>query len=179
MPHTSEHAETMETLRATCAPSAQSTITKNIILNLCQARTKFTISADIVEGMNTVAFTPNGLRYLVLPDPIEAKSETIGEITISQQADVHQKASEGTVVAVGDGTRLEEARTYTVLNGCKYKLGDKVIYGKYAGYEHPFDGVEYKVLGEAEILGKRIVTPFDGSTPDLDEFERVKRSFPL
>lgn len=173
MPHTSERAETMETLRATCAPSAQSTITKNIILNLCQARTKFTISADIVEGMNTVAFTPNGLRYLVLPDPIEAKSETIGEITISQQADVHQKASEGTVVAVGDGLDSVQYRP------CKYKVGDKVIYGKYAGYEHPFDGVEYKVLGEAEILGKRIVTPFDGSTPGLDEFERVKRSFPL
>lgn len=102
---------------------------------------------------NTVPFIPNGLRYLVLADSVEAESETIGAVTITKQADTHKPASEGTVVAVGDGIDHDER--------CKYALQDKVVYGKYSGYEQKFDGVDYKVLAQSEILGVRIVTPFD------------------
>jgi co-chaperonin GroES (HSP10) len=109
--------------------------------------------------MNSVAFIPNGLRYLVLPDPIEDESETIGGVTISTKADPNKKASEGTVVAVGEA--LEERvmvdgsqRIYTRF--CRYPVSAKLIYGQYAGYEQEFDKVKYKVLAESEILGERV-----------------------
>lgn len=129
---------------------------------------------------NTVAFIPSGLRYLVFPDPVEAHDEQIGSVLISTQADPNKKASEGTVVAVGDGDQLNSAvATRSGLSSsygaCKYAVGDKLIYGQYSGYEQEFDGTKYKVLAESEILGKRVVTPFD----ELDEFEKIKRSFPL
>lgn len=114
---------------------------------------------------NTVAFRPNGLRYLVLPDPVDAQDTTIDEFVVSGKRDATQKASEGTVVAAGDGMYFN-GHTATGANllpsqFCKYVVGTKVIYGKYAGYEHVFEGVEYKVLTEAEILGEHLVTPFD------------------
>lgn len=120
----------------------------------------------MIPTMKTVAFIPNGRRYLVLPDKVEAKSETIGEYTISERSDPTKKASEGTVVSIGDEVYRPDCNNSALgleRSGpaCKYALGDKVVYGKYSGYEHTFDGVEYKVLAESEILGKRIITPFD------------------
>lgn len=130
---------------------------------------------------NTVAFTPNGLRYLVFPDPVEAHDERIGSVLISTQADPNKKASEGTVVAVGDGGYVGHSEL-SLLN-CKYAVGDKLIYGQYSGYDQEFDGTKYKVLAESEILGKRVVTPFDeGSLTPVPlgmTFDEVKRAFPL
>jgi co-chaperonin GroES (HSP10) len=99
--------------------------------------------------MNTPAFRPNRFRYLVLPDEIEAKSTQIGDYRIEEGKDIHQQPSEGTVVAIG--------------RDCiEYQVGAKVLFGKYSGYEQVFDGNRYKILQESEILGERIVTPFDG-----------------
>lgn len=98
--------------------------------------------------MNQPAFRPIGARYLVLPDELKGEETVIDEYTVSKEADHHQKPSEGTVVAKG--------------NGClECELGAKVLYGKFAGYEQIFDGVKYVVLGEAELLGERIMTLFD------------------
>lgn len=112
---------------------------------------------------NSVAFIPNGLRYLVFPDPVEAKEEQIGSVVISTQADPNKKASEGTVVAVGDGGYVGHSELSLV--NCKYAVGDKLIYGQYSGYVQEFDEVKYLVLAESEILGQRVVTPFDGNRP--------------
>lgn len=110
---------------------------------------------------NTVAFTPNGLRYLVFPDPVEAHEEQIGSVLISTQPDPNKKASEGTVVAVGDGDAMGasplSSSEIQPRRCCKYTIGDKLIYGQYSGYEQEFDGEKYKVLAESEILGKRII----------------------
>lgn len=101
--------------------------------------------------MNSPAFRPIGNRYLVFPDPIEEESETIGEVTLSTPKDPHKQSVEGTVVAKGKScTELE--------------IGDKVVYGKYSGYDHALDGTDYKVLQENELLGEHLVTPFD---PDV------------
>jgi len=55
---------------------------------------------------------------------------------------------EGEVVAVGNGRTLE--------NGTKLamdvKVGDKVIYSKYAGSEIKVNGQEYLILSEKDIL---------------------------
>lgn len=99
--------------------------------------------------MNSPAFRPLGARYLVLPDPVEGESETIGDVTLSVPKDPHKQSVEGKVVARGKScTELE--------------VGAKAIYGKYSGYDHNLDGTDYKVLSETEILGEKLETPFDG-----------------
>lgn len=59
-----------------------------------------------------------------------------------------EKPQEGEVVAVGNGRTLD--------NGTKVamdvKVGDKVIYSKYAGSEIKVNGQEYLILSEKDIL---------------------------
>src|ERR1700728_4829130 len=99
---------------------------------------------------NMTAFRPNKSRYLVLPDPITAQETKIegSEYTIEAAKDIHAKPSEGTVIAKGKECT-------------EYEPGAKVLYGKFSGYEQLFDGVNYLILAETEILGERLVTPFD------------------
>ena len=66
-------------------------------------------------------------RVLILPAPAEEK--TIGGIIIPDTA--KEKPLKGEVIAVGNGTKDEEM----VL-----KVGDTVLYGKYAGTELKLDG---------------------------------------
>lgn len=100
--------------------------------------------------MNNPGFHPNKGRYLVLPDEVKGQETKVegSEYTIDVAKDPHEKPSEGIVIAVGkDCTEFE--------------LGAKVLYGKFSGYEQLFDGVNYLILAETEILGERLVTPFD------------------
>ena len=100
---------------------------------------------------NTTAFRPNKGRYLVLPNPVESQTTKIegSQYTIESQKDIHAKPSEGTVVAKGKDCT-------------EYEPGARVLYGKFSGYEQLFDGTNYLILAETEILGERLVTPFDG-----------------
>ncbi|MDR3271747.1 MAG: co-chaperone GroES [Peptococcaceae bacterium] len=58
-----------------------------------------------------------------------------------------EKPQEGEVVAVGSG-RVEKGAKIAL----EVKIGDKVIYSKYAGTEVKYDGVEYLILKESDIL---------------------------
>ncbi|MBQ5573409.1 MAG: co-chaperone GroES [Bacteroidaceae bacterium] len=78
-------------------------------------------------------------RVLVLPAPAEEK--TIGGIIIPDTA--KEKPLKGEVVAVGNGTKDEEM----VL-----KLGDQVLYGKYAGTELEIEGVKYLIMRQSDVL---------------------------
>ena len=69
-------------------------------------------------------------RVLVVPAPAEEK--TIGGIIIPDTA--KEKPLKGEVVAVGNGTKDEEMIV---------KVGDTVLYGKYAGTELELDGNKY------------------------------------
>jgi len=53
-----------------------------------------------------------------------------------------EKPSQGTVVAVGTG-KVDEPLTV--------KVGDKVLYGKYAGTEITYEGKEYLIMRESDI----------------------------
>ena len=98
--------------------------------------------------MNSPLFRPFSNKYLVLPDPIEDQSETIGSITLTVPKDPNKQAVEGTVVARGKScTELQ--------------VGEKAVYGKFAGYDLNLDGVDYKVLSENELFGEKLTTPFD------------------
>lgn len=83
-------------------------------------------------------------RVLVKPDSAEEK--TASGIIIPDTA--KEKPQRGTVVAVGPGK---------VENGTKFdmtvNIGDKVLYGKYSGTELNFDGNDYLIMRETDILG--------------------------
>ena len=78
-------------------------------------------------------------RVLVVPAPAEEK--TIGGIIIPDTA--KEKPLKGEVVAVGNGTKDEEMIV---------KVGDTVLYGKYAGTELELEGVKYLIMRQSDIL---------------------------
>ncbi len=83
----------------------------------------------------------------VVVKPIEEKEEkTASGIIIPDSA--KEKPSEGEVVAVGEGRLLENGQVAPL----KVKVGDKVVYSKYAGNEFVIDGQELIVLREDDIL---------------------------
>ena len=77
-------------------------------------------------------------RVLVRPMPAEQK---VGGIIIPDTA--KEKPLQGTVVAVGGGTKDEEM----VL-----KAGDQVLYGKYAGTELEHEGVKYLIMRQSDVV---------------------------
>jgi chaperonin GroES len=77
----------------------------------------------------------------VLVKPAAAEEKTIGGIIIPDSA--KEKPLKGEVVAVGNGTKDEEMVV---------KVGDNVLYGKYAGTEIEFDGVKYLIMRQSDIL---------------------------
>lgn len=77
----------------------------------------------------------------VVIEPVAAETQTASGLYIPDSA--QEKQQKGTVVAVGSGTK---DHTMTV------KVGDTVIYGKYAGSELKFDGADYMIMKEDDIL---------------------------
>ncbi len=86
-----------------------------------------------------MAIKPLADRVLVKPAPAEEK--TIGGIIIPDTA--KEKPSKGEVIATGNGTKDEEMVV---------KVGDTVLYGKYAGQEIEFEGVKYMIMRQSDIL---------------------------
>ncbi len=78
-------------------------------------------------------------RVLVKPAPAEEK--TIGGIIIPDTA--KEKPLKGEVLATGNGTKDEEM----VL-----KVGDTVLYGKYAGTEVELKGEKYLIMRQGDVL---------------------------
>lgn len=86
-----------------------------------------------------MAIKPLADRVLVKPAPAEEK--TIGGIIIPDTA--KEKPLQGEVIATGNGTKDEEMIV---------KVGDTVLYGKYAGQELEFDGVKYLIMRQSDIV---------------------------
>lgn len=83
--------------------------------------------------------TPLHDRVVVKPAPAEEK--TAGGIIIPDTA--KEKPQRGTVVAAGPGKKDEPTLV---------KVGDVVLYGKYAGTELQLDGGDYLIMRESDIL---------------------------
>jgi chaperonin GroES len=79
----------------------------------------------------------------VLIEPAAAEEKTVGGIIIPDTA--KEKPLQGTVVAVGGGTKDEEM----VL-----KAGDQVLYGKYAGTELEHEGKKYLIMRQSDVVAK-------------------------
>ncbi|MBC7625812.1 co-chaperone GroES [Ferruginibacter sp.] len=83
--------------------------------------------------------TPLHDRVIVKPAAAEEKSA--GGIIIPDTA--KEKPQHGTVLAAGPGKKDEPVTV---------KAGDAVLYGKYSGTEITFEGVEYLIMRESDIL---------------------------
>ncbi len=77
----------------------------------------------------------------VLIEPAPAETKTVGGIIIPDTA--KEKPLQGTIVAVGQGTKDEEM----IL-----KEGDLVLYGKYAGTELEHEGKKYLVMRQSDVV---------------------------
>jgi len=76
--------------------------------------------------------------------PAEEKSS--GGIILPDTA--QEKPQQGTVIAVGPGKISDSGVTIKM----SVKVGDKVLYGKYSGTEVTYDGKEYMIMRESDIL---------------------------
>ena len=83
-------------------------------------------------------------RVVVEPAPAEDKSA--GGIILPDTA--QEKPQQGTIVAAGPGKVSDSGSKIDMT----VKKGDKVLYGKYSGSEVTFDGVEYVIMRESDIL---------------------------
>ena len=77
----------------------------------------------------------------VLIEPAKAEEVTAGGIIIPDSA--KEKPLKGIVKAVGHGTKDEEM----VL-----KVGDQVLYGKYAGTELELEGKKYLIMRQSDVV---------------------------
>jgi chaperonin GroES len=81
----------------------------------------------VVERMEEEELSPGGI---VIPDAAK------------------EKPSQGKVLAVGNGKILDNGQVQPM----DVKVGDKILFGKYAGNEVKFDGNDYIVMREDDVM---------------------------
>ncbi len=77
----------------------------------------------------------------VVVEAAKAEEKTLSGIIIPDTA--KEKPNQGTVVAVSEGDKD---------NQLTVKVGDNVLYGKFAGTEIEIDGNDYLIMSEKDIL---------------------------
>jgi len=87
------------------------------------------------------------LHDRIIVKRVEEEEKTKSGIIIPDTA--KEKPQEGEVIAVGNGRILENGQKVPM----DVKVGDRVIFGKYAGNEIKIDGEEYLIMREEDILG--------------------------
>lgn len=89
--------------------------------------------------MAKLSIKPLGNRVVV--EPSQAEQKTVSGIIIPDSA--QEKPQKGVVVAVGKGKKDEEMEV---------KVGDTVLYGKYAGTEITVDGKNFMIMTQNDIM---------------------------
>jgi chaperonin GroES len=87
---------------------------------------------------------PLGDRVVI--EVIETEEKTASGIVLPDTA--KEKPQEGRVVAVGKGRVLDSGERVAP----EVEVGDRIIFSKYAGTEVKYDGKEYLILRESDIL---------------------------
>ena len=90
--------------------------------------------------MSKLNFKPLADRVLV--EPAAAEEKTASGIIIPDTA--KEQPQRGEIVAIGTGKKDEPFNV---------KVGDNVLYSKYAGQEITIDGKEFLIMKESDILG--------------------------
>ncbi len=87
---------------------------------------------------------PLGDRVVV--KPVDREEKTKSGILLPDTA--KEKPQEGIVEAVGTGRILDSGQKVPM----ELKVGDKVLYAKYAGNEFKVDEIEYLIVSEKDVL---------------------------
>ena len=74
------------------------------------------------------------------------KEETVGGIVLASNA--KEKPQTGKVIAVGDGKMLDNGQNAVP----SVKVDDKVLFDKYAGTEVKYDGEDYLIVRDSDIM---------------------------
>jgi len=89
--------------------------------------------------MSEVKIKPLADRVLVEPQAAEEKTKS--GIIIPDSA--KEKPQRGKIIAAGPGTKDEKMEV---------KVGDVVLYGKYAGTELTYNGKDYLIMRQSDVL---------------------------
>jgi len=84
----------------------------------------------------------------VVVKPLESEEKTAGGIVLPDNA--KEKPQRGRVVAAGPG-KMNDSGDRIALS---VKVGDEVLFGKYAGNEVKLGGEELKIMRESDLLAK-------------------------
>jgi chaperonin GroES len=87
------------------------------------------------------------LHDRVIVKRLEEETTTAGGIVLPGSA--AEKPSQGMVLAIGTGKQLDNGH----VRALEVKVGDKVLFGKYAGNEVKVDGDDLIVMREEDIMG--------------------------
>ena len=77
----------------------------------------------------------------------EEETKSAGGIVIPDSA--AEKPSQGEVIAVGPGKKVDNGSVQEV----DLKVGDKILFGQYAGSSVKLDGEELLIMNESEVFG--------------------------
>lgn len=91
-----------------------------------------------------VAIRPLADRVLI--QRVEAEEKTAGGILLPESA--KEKPKEGIVIALGDGKTLDDGSKTTF----SVSVGDRVLFTSYAGTDVKYDGDEFLIMREDDLL---------------------------
>ncbi len=97
--------------------------------------------------MSTVSVKLRPLGDRVVVKALAREAVTKSGIVLPDTA--KEKPQEGEVLAVGSGKVLDNGKRPAL----EVKIGQKVLFAKYAGTEVKIDGEEYLILRESDIMG--------------------------
>jgi chaperonin GroES len=103
-----------------------------------------------INGRFQMAKSELGVRPLhdrILVKRMAEEEKTAGGLIIPDTA--KEKPSKGEIVAAGKGRVTEDGKILPL----EVKIGDKVLFGKWSGTELKFNGEEYLMMKEEDILG--------------------------
>ena len=83
----------------------------------------------------------------IVVEPREAETTTAGGIVIPDTAD-KDKPIQGTVIAIGTGKYIDGK-----LQPLQVKVGDTILFGKYAGTNVKLGSTEFLVMREEDVMG--------------------------
>ena len=78
---------------------------------------------------------------------LEEETKTAGGLIIPDTA--KEKPQQGKVIAAGKGKKTEDGKILPL----DVKVGDKILFGKYAGTEIKIEGKEFLMMREDDVLG--------------------------
>ena len=87
------------------------------------------------------------LHDRIIVERLEEETKTAGGLIIPDTA--KEKPQQGKVIAVGKGKKTEDGKVLPL----DVKVGDKILFGKYAGTEIKIEGKEFLMMREDDVLG--------------------------